>query len=121
MRPFSSGETDRMQESYDGGMQDACIVLRWQPSIKAYLADADATPCRFRDATASPASAVFLAGATTPGARVVLPQSVALGKNDRIRLTTRWQRPIEPIDYQQAGAPELTALGLIVDLRKVAT
>lgn len=121
MRPFATGETDRMQDSYEGGMQDACVLLRWQPGTKTYLADADETPCRFRDATAVPAGSVFLASATTPGARVVLPQSVALGKNDRIRLTKRWQRAIDPIDYQQAGAVEPTALGQIVELRKVAT
>lgn len=121
MRPFSGYEVERLQDAYEGGMQDACIVLRYQPLTKTYLADEDETPCRFRDATASPPGSVFLASATTPGARVVLPQSAALGKNDRVRLTKRLQRAVTPIDYQQAGAPEPTALGLIVELRKVAT
>ncbi len=116
MRPFAAGEVDRMHESYEGGMQDACILLR----TNQHTPEDHETPCRFRDATASPPGGVFLASATTPGARIVLPQGTMLGKNDRIRLTKRWQQDIEPIDYQQVGAPESTALGVIVELRKVA-
>jgi len=121
MRPFSADEFDRLQATYEGGMRDACVILRWQAASKTWLAEDDATPCRFRDATSQKPGAIFLSAATTPGAGVVLPQGVALGKNDRIRITQRLDQAVPPIDYQQTGALEPTALGAIVGLRQVAT
>lgn len=120
MRPFSADEVARLKLTYEGGMRDACVLLRWQAATKTHLADTDETPCRFRDGTRESAGRIFLAGATTPGASIVLPQGVVLGKNDRIRITKRLDQPIEPIDYQQADVLEPTALGEIVPLRQVA-
>ena len=121
MRSFSADEFARLQATYEGGMRDACVILRWQAASKTWLAEDDATPCRFRDATSQKPGAIFLAAATTPGAGVVLPQGVALGKNDRIRITQQLDQAVTPIDYQQTGALEPTALGAIVGLRQVAT
>ena len=125
MRAFSADEYTRLQTTYEGGMRDACVILRWQAASKTWLAEDGATPCRFRDATSDVTSqkpgAIFLSAATTPGAGVVLPQGVALGKNDRIRITQRMDQAVTPIDYQQTGALEPTALGAIVGLRQVAT
>lgn len=120
MRPFSVDEFDRLQRTYEGGMRDACVILRWQAGSKTWAADADETPCRFRDGTQVAAGRIFLASATTPGASVVMPQGIVLGKNDRIRITKRLDQAVEPVDYQQTDVLEPTALGESVPLRQVA-